>query len=109
MLGPSDPSPVPRRLVKTPVAGHPVPKGEGLEFLHFSRRLEFLHFSRGPEFLDFPCCCGLRENPTAEVEKELIPGLRNLSPASTSPRSSSAKGDTWSSFCVNLRYSGVAA
>src|SRR5208337_761051 len=25
----TDPSPVPRRLVKTPVAGHPLPKGEG--------------------------------------------------------------------------------
>ena len=24
-----DPSPGPRRLVKTPVAGHPLPKGEG--------------------------------------------------------------------------------
>ena len=25
----TDPSPVPRRLVKTPVAGHPLPLGEG--------------------------------------------------------------------------------
>ena len=30
-----NPSPGPRRLVKTPDAGHPLPKGEGLEFLHF--------------------------------------------------------------------------
>ena len=27
----TDPSPVPRRLAKTPVAGHPLPKGEGEE------------------------------------------------------------------------------
>jgi hypothetical protein len=28
----SDPSPGPRRLVKTPAAGHPLPKGEGCFF-----------------------------------------------------------------------------
>jgi len=30
-----NPSPGPRRLAKTPVAVHPLPLGEGLEFLHF--------------------------------------------------------------------------
>ncbi|MGA9056474.1 MAG: hypothetical protein WB763_08200, partial [Terriglobia bacterium] len=36
----TDPSPVPRRLVKAPVAGHPLPRGEGFYFLHspLSRR-----------------------------------------------------------------------
>ena len=31
----TDPSPDPRWLVKAPAAGHPLPKGEGLEFVHF--------------------------------------------------------------------------
>src|SRR5208282_1504590 len=39
----SDPSPVPLRLMKTPAAGHPLPKGEGCLFTSSRERVIYSH------------------------------------------------------------------